>query len=132
MKSFNKNAILMGMSFAMLLYLTAFDVFATVNSTANNEKSDNAPEPKTKPLSSSNSPASPDISTVQTDSKVKVVASFYPIYEFVKEIGKDRVEAHSLIPVGIEPHDFEPTVQHIQNAENADLIVYNGGGFEGQ
>ncbi len=132
MKSFNNNTILIGMFFAMLLSLTSFDVFATVNSTANNEKSDNVSEPKIKPLSSNNSLTSPYIPSGQPDSKVKVVASFYPIYEFVKEIGKDRVEAESLIPVGIEPHDFEPTVQHIQNAENADLIVYNGGGFEGQ
>lgn len=132
MKLFNNNAILIGVLFAMPLSLASFDVFATVISTANNEKSDNASEPKVKPLSSNNSSASPKITTLQPDNKVKVVASFYPIYEFVKEIGKDRVEAESLIPIGIEPHDFEPTVKHIQNAENADLIVYNGGGFEGQ
>ena len=63
--------------------------------------------------------------------KVKVVASFYPIFEFLKKIGGDRVEASSLIPVGVEPHDFEPTVQQIQNAETADMLVYNGAGFEG-
>jgi zinc transport system substrate-binding protein len=132
MNLFNNNAILIGILVAMLLSLTSFDVFAKVNFTANNEKLDNASEPKIKPLSSNNSAAMPNITTLQPDSKVKVLASFYPIYEFVKEIGKDMVEAESLIPMGIEPHDFEPTVQHIQNAENADLIVYNGGGFEGQ
>ena len=133
MKLFNNNAILIGMLFAMLLFSpTSFVVFATVNSTSNNEIADNASEPKVKPLSRNNSSASPNITSGQQDIKVKVVASFYPIYEFVKEIGKDMVEAESLIPTGIEPHDFEPTVQHIQNAENADLIVYNGGGFEGQ
>ena len=131
MKLLNNNAILIGMLFAMLLSLTSFDVYATVNFTANNEKSDNDSEPKIKPLSSNNSSSLPNLTAMQPDDKVKVLASFYPIYEFVKEIGKDRVEAESLIPVGIEPHDFEPTVQHIQNAENADLIVYNGGGFEG-
>lgn len=132
MKLLNNNAILIGMLFAMLLSTTSFDVFATVNFTANNENPYQASEPKTKPISSNNSSASPNITTMQPDSKVKVLASFYPIYEFVKEIGKDMVEAESLIPIGIEPHDFEPTVQHIQHAENADLIVYNGGGFEGQ
>ncbi len=122
----------MGMFFAMPFSLTSFEVFATINSTVDNDVPDNASEPKIKPLSSNNSLVLSNITNGQSDSKVKVVASFYPIYEFVKEIGKDRVEAESLIPVGIEPHDFEPTVQNIQNAEDADLIVYNGGGFEGQ
>jgi zinc transport system substrate-binding protein len=48
--------------------------------------------------------------------RVRVVASFYPIFEFVKRIGGDRVEVSSLIPVGIEPHDFEPTIRQLQNA----------------
>src|ERR671910_784942 len=63
--------------------------------------------------------------------KVKAVASFYPILEFVKKIGGDRVEVSSLIPPGIEPHDFDPTVQQVQNAETADMLVYNGVGLEG-
>ena len=64
--------------------------------------------------------------------KIKVVASFYPIFEFVKKVGGDRVEVSSLIPVGIEPHDYEPTIQQVQNAETADMLVFNGAGFEGQ
>jgi zinc transport system substrate-binding protein len=66
-----------------------------------------------------------------TASKLNVVASFYPILEFVKKIGGDRVDVSSLIPLGVEPHDFEPTIQQIQNAERADMLVYNGAGFEG-
>ena len=116
----------------MLLSSTFFGVFATVNFTVNNEKPDNTSEPKTKPLFSNKSSAPPIIATMQPNSKVKVVAPFYPIYEFVKETGKDLVEAESFIPIGIESHYFEPTFQHIQNAENADLIVYKSGGFKGQ
>ena len=67
-----------------------------------------------------------------TPDKIKVVASFYPIFEFVKYVGGDRVEVSSLIPVGIEPHDYEPTIQQVQNAETADMVVFNGAGFEGQ
>lgn len=63
-------------------------------------------------------------------SKVKVVASFYPIYDFVQKIGGDRVEVSSIIPLGVEPHDWEPTIQQRLNAESSDMIVYNGAGFE--
>jgi len=66
-----------------------------------------------------------------TVSKLKVVASFYPIFEFIKKVGGDRVEVSTLIPVGVEPHDFEPTIQQIQNAQRANMLVYNGAGFEG-
>jgi zinc transport system substrate-binding protein len=62
---------------------------------------------------------------------INVLASFYPIYEFVNEIGGDKVEATTLIPIGIEPHDYEPTIQQIQQAENADIIFFNGLNFEG-
>jgi zinc transport system substrate-binding protein len=64
--------------------------------------------------------------------RVQVVASFYPVFEFVKKVGGDKVEVISLIPVGTEPHDFDPTVQQVQNAETADMVVLNGAGFEGE
>jgi zinc transport system substrate-binding protein len=67
-----------------------------------------------------------------TSDKVRIVASFYPIFEFVKKVGGDRVEATSLIPVGVEPHDFDPTVQQVQSAQTADMVVLNGAGFEGE
>src|SRR5918995_989535 len=79
-----------------------------------------------------NSSSSITIQDSATPDKIKVVASFYPIFEFVKKVGGDRVEVSSLIPVGIEPHDYEPTIQQIQNAETADMLVFNGAGFEGQ
>jgi zinc transport system substrate-binding protein len=65
-----------------------------------------------------------------TADRVRVVASFYPMLEFVKRVGGEKVEVSSLIPVGIEPHDYEPTIQQIQDAQTADMLVINGAGFE--
>jgi len=62
--------------------------------------------------------------------RLKIVVSFYPLLDFTKEIGGNRVEVSSLIPIGIEPHDFDPTIRQIQNAETADLLIYNGAGLE--
>ena len=76
---------------------------------------------------------SSNLTTSSTDldqSRIKVVASFYPVYEFVKNVGGNKVNVSTLIPIGVEPHDFEPTIQQIQNAESADLIIYNGAGLE--
>ena len=51
--------------------------------------------------SSANS-VSPQMNQTFNDNNetIKVLASFYPIYEFVNEVGGDRVEATTLIPLG--------------------------------
>ena len=62
--------------------------------------------------------------------KITVVASFYPLYEFASRVGGDRAEVSSLVPAGIEPHDWEPTPMDASRARSADLMVINGAGFE--
>jgi len=63
-------------------------------------------------------------------SKIKVVASFFPIYEFVKAVGGDRIDESVLIPIYAEPHNFDPTIQEVQKANSANLLVYNGASME--
>lgn len=62
--------------------------------------------------------------------KPLVVASFYPLYEFSREIAGDRAEVVSLVPPGVEPHDWEPSPQSVLEVKKARLFVYNGAGFE--
>ncbi|HEY7508253.1 MAG TPA: zinc ABC transporter substrate-binding protein [Nitrososphaera sp.] len=62
--------------------------------------------------------------------KVKVVTSFYPLYDFASHVAGDRAEVSSLIPPGVEPHDWEPTLGDVTRAREADLLVINGAGFE--
>jgi len=58
--------------------------------------------------------------------QLKVLASFYPLYEFTKIIGGERIDVSVIVPSGIEPHDWEPTIQDLQKIQNADMIVING------
>jgi zinc transport system substrate-binding protein len=62
--------------------------------------------------------------------KIKVVTSFYPFYEIAKEIGGNNTIVTSVIPIGVEPHDWEITPQRISNIMEADVIIYNGIGFD--
>jgi len=64
------------------------------------------------------------------NTNLKIFASFYPIYDFVKKIGKDRVDVSTIVPASIEPHDFEPTARQIIELQKADVIFINGAGFE--
>ncbi|WP_410514674.1 zinc ABC transporter substrate-binding protein [Paenibacillus sp. BR2-3] len=65
------------------------------------------------------------------EGKVNVVTTFYPIYEFAKEIGGEDINAINLLPVGVEPHDWTPRSQDIVNTSKAQLFLYNGAGLEG-
>ena len=64
------------------------------------------------------------------DSKLKVISSFYPLHEFSQNIGQDKIDAILLVPIGIEPHDWEPTIKDIQKIQSSDLVIINGLGFE--
>lgn len=109
----------------LLICLLSSLVLLQANASPDSVNFSTATENSTDNLSSS-------VLNTNTTNKVRVVASFYPIFEFVKKVGGDRIEATSLIPLGVEPHDFDPTVQQVQNAETADMIVLNGAGFEGE
>lgn len=59
-----------------------------------------------------------------------VIASFYPLYEFAQRIGGDRVTVRSLVPAGVEAHNYEPTPQDVAQLQRAVLLVHNGAGLE--
>ncbi|MNI13995.1 High-affinity zinc uptake system binding-protein ZnuA precursor [compost metagenome] len=63
--------------------------------------------------------------------KLDIKVSFYPMYEFTKNIAGDLADVETLIPAGIEPHDWEPTAQDMAEISAADVLVYNGAGMEG-
>lgn len=69
-------------------------------------------------------------SSVSDSGKLKVMASFYPVYDFAVKIGGDKVEVTDMVPAGTEPHDWEPGTSDIKRLENADVFVYSGAGME--
>lgn len=62
--------------------------------------------------------------------KLAIISSILPIDEFVKKVGGDKIESSLIIPAGIEPHDFDPTINQIQTISSADVLVYNSLGIE--
>lgn len=69
-------------------------------------------------------PAEPEVK------KIKVVTTMYPVYEFVKQVGGDKVDVVMLIPPGAEPHDWEPTAKDIIQIKSAKIFAYHGADFE--
>jgi zinc transport system substrate-binding protein len=65
------------------------------------------------------------------DKKLKIVTSFYPMQEFTNQVAGAIADVTVLVPAGTEPHDWEPTPKDVAKIAEADVFIYNGGGFEG-
>ncbi|MBM3281612.1 MAG: ABC transporter substrate-binding protein [Candidatus Harrisonbacteria bacterium] len=68
--------------------------------------------------------------SAEQDIKIRVVASFYPLAEFARQVGGDYVEVITLTPPGASPHDFEPTPQDISAAQKGQVFIFNGAGLD--
>ncbi len=61
------------------------------------------------------------------DDKTKVVATFYPLAYMAQSIGGERVSVTSMVPYNSELHSWQPAPQDIIRADDANVILYNGG-----
>ncbi|WP_372349901.1 metal ABC transporter substrate-binding protein [Streptomyces sp. KL116D] len=59
-----------------------------------------------------------------SDGKLDVVASFYPMQFLAERIGGDHVSVTNLTKPGQEPHDLEVSAQQRAQLEEADAAVY--------
>ena len=70
-----------------------------------------------------------EISTTD-NSKLQVVTSATFLYEFTQNIGKEMVDVTLLVPMGADPHDWEPTIRDTERLQRSDVIIVNGIGYE--
>lgn len=64
------------------------------------------------------------------ESRIKIVATIFPNYDFARQIGGDKVEVKLLLNSGVESHTYEPTPKDMIEIENCDIFVYTGSEFE--
>ena len=64
------------------------------------------------------------------DENLKVVATTTIVGDIVSEIGGDLIELSVLLPIGTDPHSFNPTPQDIAKVSEAHIIFANGAGLE--
>ena len=58
--------------------------------------------------------------------KPLVVATIYPLWEFSRQVAGDRAEVVSLVPAGVEPHDWEPVPRDVSQVQRAAVFVHTG------
>ena len=64
------------------------------------------------------------------EGKLTVIVSFNAMYEFASAVGQDKVSVRTMVPDGMEAHDFEPKAQDIAALSTATVFVYSGLGME--
>lgn len=63
--------------------------------------------------------------TSSGDGELTVVTTFYPMYDFTKQVVGDKGEVTLLLEAGQESHGYEPTPQDIAAIADADVFVYS-------
>ena len=63
-------------------------------------------------------------------SKLQIVCTSFPAYDFAREIAADRAELTLLIKPGSEVHSYEPTPKDMIRIQESNLFICNGGESE--
>lgn len=71
------------------------------------------------------------VNAASAQEKLKAVATFSILADFVKNVGGDRVDVHALVGPNSDAHVYQPSPGDAKALADAKLIVVNGLGFEG-
>jgi len=58
------------------------------------------------------------------DNRMKVMTTIYPLYDFARTIGGDKVTVAMLMPPGSDAHHYEPRPNDIVRVNKADLFLF--------
>ena len=73
------------------------------------------------------------LSTVAQDAAaedIHIQASFYPYYDFTRNVAVSPDNVDLFLPLGVAAHDWEPGISKVESLEETDVFVYNGLGIE--
>ena len=59
--------------------------------------------------------------------KVKIVATIFPEYDWVRNIAGDNADVTLLLDNGADLHSFQPTAEDVLKISDCDIFVYVGG-----
>lgn len=71
-----------------------------------------------------------DGSNNQSHEKIGVIVTVAPQAEFVKKVGGERVEVTVMVPLGADPHTYEPLPKQMKDISEADMYAMVGSGIE--
>jgi zinc transport system substrate-binding protein len=66
----------------------------------------------------------------KASTKLQVVTTLFPLYDFARIISGDLADVTMLLPPGMEPHSFEPKPNDIIRISRAGLFIYTNRSME--
>jgi ABC-type Zn uptake system ZnuABC Zn-binding protein ZnuA len=71
-----------------------------------------------------------NLQTATPSTSFKVIAIETFLGDIAQNVAGERIKIQPLIPIGLDPHAFEPTPQDVAKLADAQLVIANGAGFE--
>lgn len=62
---------------------------------------------------------------VNEGDRIKIVTTFYPVYEFTKQVVGEHADVTMLIEAGQDSHNFEPSPKEMIRIAEADVFIYS-------
>jgi ABC-type Zn uptake system ZnuABC Zn-binding protein ZnuA len=75
-------------------------------------------------------PMGPVAQSVGGKPALKVIAAETFLADIAQNVAGDRVKIESLMPIGVDPHGFEPTPTDVAKIADSTVLIVNGAGFE--
>ena len=75
-------------------------------------------------------PASQAVQSGGAKTALKVIAAETFLADIAQNVAGDRVKIESLMPIGVDPHGFEPTPTDVAKVTDSNVLIVNGAGFE--
>ena len=91
------------------------------------------PTPTVAPPTPTSEPATPTAQAMpgtMESEPISVVVTTNIVADWVKNIGGEHVDVFSLVPVGADPHTFQPGAQAVARVADAELVLSVGLGLE--
>lgn len=73
---------------------------------------------------------SPSAPAAPSQPALKVLAVETFLAEIAQNVAGERVKVESLIPIGLDPHAFQPTPQDVKRIAESNVLIISGAGLE--
>ncbi len=61
---------------------------------------------------------------------LRVIAVENFLADVAQQVAGDRLKVTALMPIGVDPHSFEPTPVDVKKVADCNVLIVNGAGFE--